>query len=80
MTFETFEKAKELREDIENIKELENLFENLFVSRGNSLSVEWGSELKNTIKTYQIPERLRNQILDLISDFICDLENDFEEL
>lgn len=80
MTIETFEKAKELREDIENIKELEDLFENLFVSRDNSLSVGWGSELKNTIKTYQIPEKLRNQILDLISDFICDLENDFEEL
>lgn len=80
MTFETFEKAKDLREDIENLEELEDLFENLFVSRDNSLNVKWGMELKNSIKTYQIPEKLRGQILDLISDFRCDLENDFEDL
>jgi hypothetical protein len=77
MTLETFEKAKELREDIDNLNELDDLFKNLFVSRDNSLSVKWGNEVKNTVKTCQIPEELREQILEMIVDYRNELEYTF---
>ena len=80
MTIEAFKKAKAFREEIQNIEDLENLLANAFEDKDHLLVAKRGNETINSIKTYQIPEKLRKQILDLISDFICDLENDFEDL
>ena len=80
MTLEQFKNAKELREEIQNIEDLEILLENAFEDKNHLLAAQRGNETINSIKTYQIPEKLRGQILDLISDFRCDLENDFEDL
>lgn len=80
MTFETFKEAKELREQIQNLEDLEILFENAFENTDHFLIAQRGSEVINTIRTYQIPEKLRDQIVDLIIDFRCDLEGKFEDL
>lgn len=80
MTLETFKEAKELREQIQNLEDLEILFENAFENKDHLLVAQRGCEVINTIRTYQIPEKLRNQIVDLIIDYKCDLEDKFEEL
>ena len=80
MTLETFKEAKELREQIENLEDLEILFENAFEDKDHSLVARRGSEVMNIIKVSQIPEKLRDQIIDTIIDFRCDLEDKFEYL
>lgn len=80
MTLGTFKEATELREQIQNLEDLEILFENAFENKDHFLIAQRDSEIINTIRTYQIPEKLRDQIVDLIIDFKCDLEDKFEEL
>jgi anion-transporting ArsA/GET3 family ATPase len=80
MTLETFKEAKELREQIENLEDLENLFENAFESKNNVLIAQKGCSIMNTITAEQIPEKLRDKIIDTIIDFRCDLEDKFEYL
>lgn len=80
MTLETFEKAKELREEIDNLSDLKDLFDNAFGNESNFLTAERSNAVTNTIRTCRIPEKLREQIIDLIVDFRGDLENDFEDL
>jgi len=78
MTLETFEKAKELREEIDNILDLQDLLNNLFMCTENSLTLQKkGCETINTITTRQIPEELREQILDLTIDYRNRLEHSF---
>lgn len=78
MKLETFEKAKELREEIEDVLELQDLLNNLFMYTENSLILQKkGCETINTVTTRQIPEDLRNQILDLIIDYRNKLEHTF---
>lgn len=80
MTLETFIEAKKLREEIQNLEDLEILFENAFEEKDHLLVAKRGSETINSIKTYQIPEKLRDQIIDTIIDFRCNLEDKFEDL